>query len=311
MALLIDMKHSEWMTDEEMRELLRQYAPQADIRIGADPGNPDEIDMLTVSSYFPGEALRYANLKLIQKTGAGVDNVLADDRLPKSISVARLDTSNSGAEMAEYALAYVLQEQRHLRAYHAQQARSEWRHYPPREARNTTIAVLGLGRIGQLMARRFLDNGFGVIGWSRVRKALEGMRCYAGIEELPRVVGEADYVVSVLPTTPATRGLYHAGLFAHFNPRAFFINVGRGDQVVEAELIDALDAGLLAGAVLDVTCEEPLPAESPLWLHSKVQLTPHVSGYHLGDAVADIAENYRRLHSGEPLLHLIDRERGY
>ena len=311
MALLIDIKQPEWMTDGEMREQLRQYAPQADIRIGAEPGNVAEIDMLTVSSYYPGEALEYPNLKLIQKTGAGVNNILADDRLPASVRVARLDTSTSGAEMAEYALAYVLQEQRHLRAYHAQQARSQWRHYPPLEARKTTIAVLGLGRIGRLVARRFVDNGFAVIGWSRSRKQLDGIHCYAGVEELPQALGRAEYVVSVLPTTPETRNLYDAELFARFNPQAFFINVGRGDQVVEPDLVEALDAGHLAGAVLDVMCEEPLPVESPLWLHPKVQLTPHVSGYHLGDAVADIAENYRRLQSGEPLLHLIDLNRGY
>ena len=311
MALLIDIKHPEWMTDEELREQLRQYAPQADIRVAAEPGSADDVDMLTVSSYSPGEALRYPNLKLIQKTGAGVNNILDDGELPPSVRVARLDTSTSGAEMAEYALAYVLQEQRHLRAYHAQQARSQWLHYPPRKALDTTIAVLGLGRIGQLVARRFVDNGFAVIGWSRSRKTLERVRCYAGTDELPRVLGTADYVVAVLPTTPATRGLFDAGLFAHFNPQAFFINVGRGDQVVEPDLLAALDAGRLAGAVLDVMCEELLPADSPLWLHAKVQLTPHVSGYHLGDAVADIAENYRRLQSGDPLLHLVDRGRGY
>jgi glyoxylate/hydroxypyruvate reductase A len=87
--------------------------------------------------------------------------------------------------------------------------------------------------------------------------------------------------------------------------------VGRGDQVNEIDLVQALDQGLLAGAVLDVMSVEPLPAESPLWLHPKVELTPHVSGYHLGDAIFDIAENYRRLQNGEPLLHLIDRKQGY
>ena len=311
MALLIDIKHPDWMTDEAMREQLLAYYPAADIRVGEDPGSLEEIDMLTVRSYYPGEALKYPNLRLIQKTGAGVNNILADDGLPETIAVARLDTSTSGAEMAEYALAYVLQEQRHLRQYHRQQARSEWRHYPPRQARDTTVAVLGLGRIGQLMVRRFIDNGFEVIGWSRSLKSLDGIRCYAGSEELSRVVGEAGYVISILPSTPETRGLYDKKLFAQFNPRALFVNVGRGDQVVEADLIEALDADFLAGAVLDVMSAEPLPADSPLWLHPKVQLTPHVSGYHLGDAVADIAENYRRLQNGEPLLHLIDRERGY
>lgn len=311
MALLIDIKHPDWMTDEEMREQLLGYCPDADIRVGEAPGSSDEIDMLTVSSYFPGEALKYPNLKLIQKTGAGVNNILADDGLPESIAVARLDTATSGAEMAEYALAYVLQEQRHLRRYHRQQARSEWLHYPPRQAVDTTVAILGLGRIGQLVARRFIDNGFRVAGWSRGPKQIEGVRCHAGGNGLKTLLGLADYVISVLPSTPETRGMFNASLFADFNPGSFFINVGRGDLVDEAGLVEALDRGQLAGAVLDVMSEEPLPPESPLWLHPGVQLTPHVSGYHLGDAVADIAENYRRLQNGEPLLHLIDRELGY
>jgi glyoxylate/hydroxypyruvate reductase A len=267
--------------------------------------------MLIVSSYFPGEALKYPNLRLIQKTGAGVNNILADDGLSESIAVARLNTDTPGAEMAEYALAYVLQEQRHLRQYHRQQARSEWLHYPPRRAADTTVAILGLGRIGRLVARRFADNGFRVTGWSRGLRQIDGVRCHAGRDGLADVLGSADYVISVLPSTPATRGLFDAALFADFRPEAFLINVGRGDLVDEADLVEALDRGRLAGAVLDVMSEEPLPPESPLWLHPGVQLTPHVSGYHLGDAVADIAENYRRLQQGEPLLHLIDRELGY
>jgi glyoxylate/hydroxypyruvate reductase A len=148
MALLIDIKHPDWMKDDELRAELLRFYPEADIRTGDNPGNLEEIDMLTVSSYFPGEALRYPNLKVIQKTGAGVNNILADQELPESVRVARLQTDTSGAEMAEYALAYVLQEQRHLRQYHQQQTRSQWTFYPPRKARDTTVAVLGLGRIG-------------------------------------------------------------------------------------------------------------------------------------------------------------------
>jgi len=213
--------------------------------------------------------------------------------------------------MAEYALAYVLQEQRHLRHYHRQQARSEWLHYPPRLAADTTVAVLGLGRIGRLVTRRFIDNGFQVVGWSRSPKSIDGVRCFAGADELAAALGRADYVISVLPSTPETRGIFDRALFGYFRPGAFFVNVGRGDLVDEAGLISALDDDCLAGAVLDVMSVEPLPPESPLWLHPRIQLTPHVSGYHLGDAVADIAENYRRLQNGEPLLHLIDRELGY
>jgi len=311
MALLIDIKHPDWMKDDELRSELLSYTPNADIRIGDDPGNLDEIEMLTVSTYYPGEARSYPNLKVIQKTGAGVNNILADDDLPAAIQVLRLQTSTSGAEMAEYALAYVLQEQRHMRQYHQQQARSEWISYAPRRAPETTVAVLGLGRIGQLVARRFVDNEFRVSGWSRGPKAVAEVSCFAGNEELCQVVASADYVVSVLPSTAETRGMFKRELFAQFKPSALFINVGRGDLVNEDELITALDDGMLSGAVLDVMSTEPLPAESPLWSHPAVQLTPHISGYHLGDAIADIAENYRRLQNGEPLLNPVNRELGY
>ena len=311
MALLIDIKHPDWMTDDELRDALLEYDPRADIRIGAEPGNLDDIEMLTVSSYYPREALKYPNLKVIQKTGAGVNNILADTDLPESVRVARLRTDTSGNEMAEYALAYVLQEQRHIRQYRNQQAQSSWQAYPPRKAAETKVLVLGLGRIGTLVAQRFVANGFRVSGWSRSRKRLGDVECYAGNDELPHALAAADYVISVLPSTPETRLMFAHELFAAFNPDSIFINVGRGDLVNETELVAALDDGLLAGAVLDVMSVEPLPESSPLWLHPAVQLTPHVSGYHLGDAIEDIAENYRRLCNNEPLLNPIDRELRY
>ena len=311
MALLIDIKNPDWMRDEDLRAELLRYAPGADIRVAADPGALDEIEMLTVSTYHPGEARRYPNLKVVQKTGAGVNNILADDDLPAAIRVTRLQTTISGEEMAEYALAYVLQEQRHVRAYREQQARCEWRHYPPRIATETTVAVLGLGRVGGRVAARFVANGFRVAGWSRAAKDLPGVQSFTGDDGLGELLARADYVVGVLPSTPATRGLFDYACFGRFRPQAWFLNLGRGDQVVETDLLRALDDGLLAGAVLDVVSAEPLPANHPLWRHSRVQLTPHVSGYHLGDAIADIAENFRRLREDQPLLHEVDRERGY
>ena len=311
MALLIDIKFPQWLKDDELRAELLNFYPEADIRTGDSPGDLAQIDMLTVSNYFPGEALRYPNLKVIQKTGAGVNNILADQELPESVQVARLQTNTSGSEMAEYALAYVLQEQRHLRQYHRQQMRSEWISYPPRKAVDTTVAVLGLGRIGLLVAQRFIANDFKVAGWSRSRKNIPGVNCYAGRDGLHGALASADYVVSVLPSTPQTRAMFNNDLFRHFNPRSLLINVGRGDLVNETDLMQSLDNNLLAGAILDVMSTEPLPAENPLWLHPKIQLTPHISGYHLGDAIFDIAENYRRLQSGEPLLNLVDLERGY
>ena len=311
MALLIDIKQSDWMKDEDLRSELQSQYPTADIRTAADPGNLDEIDMLTVSTYHSGEALRYPNLKLIQKTGAGVNNIMADHSLPEAVQIARLQTNTSGTEMAEYALAYVLQEQRHIRQYRHHQARSEWVAYPPRKTGETTVAVLGLGRIGQLVTQRFVNNGFQVLGWSRSSRNLDDVDCFAGQEGLAQMLPLADYVISVLPSTPQTEHIFNYDLLQRFKPESLLINVGRGNLVNEPDLIRALDDGLLAGAVLDVMSIEPLPGDHPLWLHPRIQLTPHISGYHLGDAILDIAENYRRLKNGEPLLHLVDRNKGY
>jgi len=311
MALLIDIKQPGWMEDEELQADLLKVCPQCDIRCASDPGDLDEIEMIAVSTYEAGQALRYPNLKLVQKIGAGVNGILDDDSLPRSVQVARLKSDTPAHEIAEFSLACVLQEQRHLRQYRNNQSRWSWQALTPRQAEKTTVAVLGLGVIGSITAQRFIDNRFNVIGWSRTKKMLPGVECYFGDDQFPAVLKAADYVVSILPSTPETVNLFNAETFPLMKPEAVIINCGRGDLIDEAELVEALDNGLLATAILDVMQTEPLPVNSPMWRHPKIVLTPHVSGWHLGDAINDIAENLRRLGSGEPLLHLVDRNAGY
>ena len=311
MALLIDIKQSDWMTDEQLREVLLSLYPSADIRCGAAPGNLDDIEMLAVSTYVEGEALGYPNLKLIQKAGAGVESIIADTSIPEQVQVARLRSDVPAHEMAEYCLAAVLQEQRHFRQYRDNQAVSSWQAQAPREASKTTVAVLGLGSIGCITANRFLDNRFKVVGWSRSLKQLTGVDCYFGADQLDDVLAEADYVISILPVTPETTHLFDKQQFKRMKKGAVLINVGRGDLVNEVDLVQALNNGELSHAILDVMQIEPLPESSPLWTHPGITLTPHVSGWHLGDSVNDIAENFRRLENNESLLHRVDRQLGY
>ncbi len=311
MALLIDIKLPDWMKDEELQQGLLKIYPQGDIRCAAEPGNLDEIEMIAVSNYHAGEALRYPNLKLVQKVGAGVNSILADQSLPEAVQVVRLRTNTPGQEIAEYSLACVLQEQRHLRVYSDNQSRWRWQALAPRQAEKTTVAVLGLGLVGSVTAQKFVDNHFNVIGWSRTKKSLPGVECYFGEKQFSTLLKTADYVVSVLPSTPATVNLFNDEVFGLMKPGALIINCGRGDLINEVDLIQALDNGLLGAAILDVMQIEPLPVNSPMWRHPKIVLTPHVSGWHLGDGIDDIAENLRRLDNGETLLHLVDRKRGY
>ena len=311
MALLIDIKQPVWMKDEELRDELLQFDPEADIRCSDNPGNLEEIEMLAVSTFNRGEALRYPNLKLVQKIGAGVDSIMADDSLPDSIQVARLSSETPGQEIAEFSLACVLQEQRHLRVYLNNQSRPLWEAQAPRRASLASVAVLGLGRIGALCASRFVDNEFRVLGWSRSEKRLPNVECHHGYDQLETVLGQADYVISVLPSTPETTQLFNRKSFQWMKSGSVIINVGRGTLIDEEDLVVALDDGLLATAILDVMQTEPLPLDSPLWQHPGVVITPHVSGWHLGDAIQDIAKNLRRLETGEPLLNLVNRKLGY
>lgn len=311
MALLIDIKQPVWMKDEELAGQLFAINPKADIRCSASPGNLDEITMLAVSSYYEGEALRYPNLKLVQKIGAGVDSIMADRQLPESIQVARLSSNTPGQEMAEFSLACVLQEQRHLRLYAANQAKLVWAAQAPRRANKTSVAILGLGRIGAQTAQKFVDCDFRVLGWSRSQKQLAGVECRSGYDQLPSVLAEADYVIAILPSTPETIELFNRKSFAWMKPAAVIINIGRGTLINESDLLEALDKSVIGGAILDVMQNEPLPEQSPLWTHPKVLITPHVSGWHLGEAILDIAENYQRLASGKMLLNLVNRQLGY
>ena len=311
MALLIDLKQPGWMDEEELRQDLLECYPQGDIRCSAAPGNLDDIEVLAVSGYDAGDALRYPNLKLIQKTGAGVDSILADESLPRTVEVARLVTAVPAHEIAEYCLAAVLQEQRHFRRYSKDQAEWIWQPTAPRKADETIIAVLGLGMIGSIVAQRFLNNRFKVVGWSRSEKWLADVDCYHGDDQLPAVLRLADYVVAILPSTPETVDLFDHDRFSQMKPGSVLINCGRGDLINEADLVEALDDNKLSTAILDVMQTEPLPVNSPLWTHPKVVLTPHVSGWHLGDAIIDIAENMRRLENGEALMHLVSRQLGY
>ncbi|GJL83639.1 MAG: glyoxylate/hydroxypyruvate reductase A [marine bacterium B5-7] len=311
MAILIDIRQVDWITDESLKSLLESYLPNADIRCAAKPGDPADITMLAVSSTEPGEFAQYPNLKLVQKLGAGVETIVGDPSLPPHVRVTRLKSDAPAREISEYCLAHVLGELRHLKRYGDAQAHCRWDPVPPRSSLGTVIGVLGLGHIGGRVAEVFASLGFTVHGYSRHPKQIEKVTCHHGDDALDTVLALADFVVSILPSTPHTRGLFDAQRFTMMKPGAVLINVGRGELIVEQDLLNALDSGRLGGAVLDVFHHEPLPPDDPLWRHPRVVITPHVSGWHIDDGLADIAENFKRLQSGEPLLYQVDRNAGY
>lgn len=311
MALLVNIGHDGWYRDRELAAELRNLAPGADIRTLEEPGDLAKITMLAVSGLADDLPPQLPNLALVQKLGAGVETIVAHPALAPHVQVTRLKPLEPAREIAQYCLAYVLQGQRNILAHAANQARASWETLEPKQNHKTRVGVLGMGHIGGETAALMRDLGFEVHGWSRSAKDMEGVTCHHGAAALEPMLGICDYICAILPSTAETRGLINAQTLAAMKPGATFINAGRGDLVDEAALIADLDRGHLGHAVLDVFCTEPLPTEDPLWSHPHVTITPHISGWHLGEALQDVVENFRRLGAGEDLLHAVDRQRGY
>jgi glyoxylate/hydroxypyruvate reductase A len=231
--------------------------------------------------------------------------------VPAGVGVARLKDPGIISWMVEYAVAAVLQHRQHFGAYVANQAEAKWQRYAIGAPEDVHVGVLGLGSIGTRIAETFRGFDFKVSGWARGAHDIAGVDCRHGPDALDGLLAEIDYVVCVLPGTKALHHFFNAERFAAMKPGALFINVGRGSIVDPAALIDALDSGPLAGAVLDVFETEPLPANDPQWAHPKILITPHAAGGPAMASMPDILENYRRAAAGQPLINLADPEQGY
>ncbi len=311
MALLIEIGHNGWYSEEDLAKELRTLDPKADIRTAAEPGNLAEVTMMAVSTLKSDQPTRLPNLQLVQKLGAGVETIVNHPLLAPHVRVARLKPEEPAREIAQYCLAYVLRGIRNMDYHEKAQARAIWDPVAPRRPAEVTVGVLGLGHIGGLTASLMRDMGFKVLGWSRSEKSIAGVTCLTGDHGLRGLLGESDYVCAILPSTADTRDLMNAETLAAMKQGATLINAGRGDLIDEAALASALYQRRPGHAVLDVLRTEPLPEDNPLWSHPCVTITPHVSGWHLGDAIGDVVENLRRLGAGEPLLHEVDRLKGY
>jgi glyoxylate/hydroxypyruvate reductase A len=211
--------------------------------------------------------------------------------------------------MAETVISSVLDWHRHRHVYRAQQRERKWQAHVQLLPSDRTVGLLGLGELGSYAAGKLLALGFKVCGWSRRPKTLDGVHCATDIDE---VVARSQALVCLLPLTAQTRGVLNARAFSGMPKGGCVINVARGAHVVQPDLLAALDSGQLAHAYLDVFEKEPLPAESPLWAHPGVTITPHIAALtEPRTAVAKIVENVERLRRGEAPVNLVDRAAGY
>jgi len=290
---------------------LRQAAQGISVWTEQDEPPAEAVEAILAWRMKPGILPRYPNLRVLCSTGAGVEKLLVDD-LPDHVPLTRVVDPMQGIEIAQYVVANTLHFTRELALYADQQAHAEWARHPVRTAVRCRVGVMGLGAVGQAIARAFLPLGYPVGGWSRNPRAVPGVATFAGPDELPQFLSQADILVCALPLTDETRGLLNHHTLAQLPRGAFVINVGRGEQLVEHDLQVLLDGGYLAGAALDVFEREPPPPDNWVWSHAKVVATPHIAAQASFDTVAQqCVDALRRARDGLPQPLAVNRSAGY
>jgi phosphoglycerate dehydrogenase-like enzyme len=253
-------------------------------------------------------ALRWA-----QATWAGVEPLL-DPALRRDYILTNA-RGVFGPLMSEYVFAYLLAHERRLLEKHASQAAGRWDATPPGTLRGKQLGLLGVGTIGVALARTAKHFGMRVKGYTRASEDSPDVDAYfhgSLADQRTAFAGDLDYLVSIMPATPRTRHVVDAALLAALPRHAVFVNPGRGGTVDEPALAAALQQGTIAGAVLDVFQQEPLPPDHVFWRTPNLLITSHTAALSVPEDITPVfVDNYRRLLRGEPLRYQVDFDRGY
>ncbi|MDM8350742.1 D-2-hydroxyacid dehydrogenase [Pseudomonas sp. sp1636] len=296
-------------------ELLSQALPGLELHGSADPlelahwagrcplwlGQPDLLAALLEQGHQP---------QWLQSTWAGIAPLLAAD-LPRDYQLSRA-VGIFGQVMAEYVLCHLLAHERQLFARLAAQVERCWDNRLPQSLAGRRVLIVGSGDIGLSVAQFLAPFGVELYGVASRARVLPPFLEVAGLDQLPRLASQVDYLINLLPDTPATRDIYDAALLAQLKPSALLINAGRGVAVVDADLVAALQQGRLAGAVIDVCREEPLPVDHPFWNAPRLLLTGHSSAPTEPRLLVQLfVDNLRRYQAGRALRGAVDFARGY
>lgn len=278
------------------------------------PVDPSAAQADYVVAAYPSKTLfsEQRSPKAVFTVSAGIGHILRMPNLPLERPLIRVEDAGMAPQMIRYVLTAAMRFVQRLDTYRRQQRDRQWVQHPPRAPAQITAGVMGLGVIGAAIARALAAQKFVVRGYARTGKQIDGVRCHAGDTEFDAFVTGLDLLVNVLPSTPATIDVMNRTVMARLADGAHVVNIGRGDALVEGDLLALLDEGKLSGATLDVFRKEPLPSEHPFWQRPEITLTPHISGLTIPDeTVAQVASKIRRLERGEPVTGVVDHARGY
>ena len=260
----------------------------------------------------PGLLPQLSGVQAVFLMGAGADAILKFGEALPEVPIVRLGDAGMAVQMAEYVAYATLRYFRRFDEYEEQARHGLWAPLPPYSKEAFTVGAMGLGKLGLRVVETMRHLGFPVHGWSRTPKDIPGVACFAGMEALDDFLSGTRVLVSLLPLTPETSNLLDRRRLATLPKGAYLINVARGAQVAEPDLLTLVRAGHIAGATLDVFRNEPLPAPHPFWEEPRITITPHISALTVREeAVRQIIDKITALEAGNPVDDVVDRTLGY
>jgi glyoxylate/hydroxypyruvate reductase A len=296
-------------TPERAKVWARLFAEAGEALVVGEDAVTDLAAITYIACWQPPKDLsRYPNLKAVISIGAGVDQMPS---LPPGVALSRTIAPGIEEMVRDWVVMAALMLHREMPRYLEQASRSQWAPHTARLARTRRIGIMGLGRVGRIVAQSLVVLGFSIAGWSRSGAPVVGIEVF-GQDALPEFLARTDMLICLLPLTAVTRGVLNAGLFAGLPPGAGLVHAGRGAHLDMEALRDALNSGQLSAAMLDVTDPEPLPADHWAWADPRVIVTPHVASHTDAEEGARHALAVIRARgTGQPIPGLVDPARGY
>lgn len=269
-------------------------------------------DIIFSGYTFPVDLISKAgNLKWIQSMSAGVENYARSKLIPPNVIITKIK-GIFGPIMSEYVVGYILAITQNMKKVFHNQKKRHWQPFVVDSIRHKTVGVMGLGSVGAYIAYQVYLMGAVVIALEEQEKRLPYVSQEYPVTEIEEFLGRSDFVVVTVPLTDATEDTIGEKEFKMMKKSAYLINVSRGPLVQERSLLKALKQGSIAGAVLDVFNEEPLPKDHELWNLDNVVITPHISGPDIPEEIAKLfLENLKRFEEGKKLVGAVDREKAY
>jgi len=293
-------------------EAITTHLPHYKVLHWNDVTDPASIRYACVWQPDAGRLRAFTELKAILSLAAGTDHILIDPELPVGVPIIRIADSVLVGRMTEYVLCQTLWLHRGMHKFAALQRQARWIPDFQIAAAERRVGVMGAGRLGLPTIRALIDFGFDLSVWRTRSDSIDGARCFHGTAQLDKFLADQEILICMLPLTDSTRGIIDRSLLEQLPPSACLINVGRGEHLVDSDLLSALDSRHLDTAILDVFSNEPLGPDHAFWTHDNIVVTPHVASLIDPETGARaLCREIASLDAGQRSSNIINPERGY